>query len=741
MKISFLSFIPFPLPDESPISAIQRTAKENGFKNCHALLTWLNKATHQSPYGNFLLANSAISKTLQVCAPKYAKHIIANFYQPTHPLIKRSNAIIKGIEITYSNLRCEGSALCTQCLKEGYEKFPKDISFFMSCPFHNRAFLFCCPTCGTKIKWKVQLTNRCECGHYLVSPNLPNSEMTPDQHLLQLFRLGNAEKIASIQRNLATLEHETFADEDAMKTARRNLAIAISCEDVDGMKDAIHAFLPSSSAEEIDVILAIFANEIKSTTAATLRQKLISTTSEQNAHVAKITLSLGKLLVYIGISQSAWYKLKHRHSFFKGIGRRAQISLKDAINLKKVMASENKLDNDLHQRKLDSGYKQIFSLAAASFLTGIPESTIKVLALNTNLLGPKTRYIKLAEKGLELRFGRTNIEFFNQHYVCSQRLAREWNTPASVINSTILKHKFHVEKSNFSEGTVIIKKTLSFRLSTIINERQSRHAPERRKRLDVPRVEMQDTSNFLTCVECAKLLSISTSEINYLIREQLISCQFRGSRGRYLISKEEVLNFNKKYVRIYELSEKLNTSPQQVSHLLSAAGIMPISGPLVNSGRVLIYNKITLPDTTINSLKNRPSAITRPLRHNITDISEPEYCINTNSICERFSISKSLFYRKFLATGLARFKTFKSARYITKKDSATVCNILQNYISYEEAERILNVPHGYIRHLVKKKKLIFNDVTFPLGKRLGLVPRDQLDEFRIQRAQVTITLL
>lgn len=134
MKISYLSFIPFPLPDESPISAIQRTAKENGFKHCRALLSYLNKATHQSPYGNILLANSVISRTLQSFAPEYAEQISANFYSPIHPLIKHSNAIINGIEIRYSNLRFEGSALCTQCWKEGYEKFPKDIKLFSGCP-------------------------------------------------------------------------------------------------------------------------------------------------------------------------------------------------------------------------------------------------------------------------------------------------------------------------------------------------------------------------------------------------------------------------------------------------------------------------------------------------------------------------------------------------------------------------------------------------------------------------------
>jgi hypothetical protein len=49
MKISYLSFVTFPLPGESSTSAIQRTAKANGFKKLLRANICLRQTTRQSP--------------------------------------------------------------------------------------------------------------------------------------------------------------------------------------------------------------------------------------------------------------------------------------------------------------------------------------------------------------------------------------------------------------------------------------------------------------------------------------------------------------------------------------------------------------------------------------------------------------------------------------------------------------------------------------------------------------------
>ncbi|MCK8683256.1 TniQ family protein [Pseudomonas umsongensis] len=458
MKISILSFVPFPLPDESPISAIQRTARANGFKNCHGLLSYLSKTTSLLTYGNCLLDNSAVSRALQVCSPEHADRIKANFYHTAHPLLMRASVLVGGVEISYSNFRRKDTALCTECLMEEHEKFPKDIKLFSNCPFHNRAFLFRCPTCNVRIKWKTQLTCHCECGERLVSPKVSDSEMAQDHYLLRLFQQGDTEKIASIQRILAVLEHETHSTDDAVRSARCALAIAISRRDVESMINEIHNCLPCSSADEIDVILTIFDTELGPSITTTLRQRLISTTAEQKTRVAKVTLSVAKLQEYIGMSQATWYNLKYRHAYFRGIGRGAKISLKNAIKLRKTLTSDKEFDHNPDQESLKNSQKQLFSISAVQHLTDMPEETIKTLALKTNILGLKKHYIKQTEKGSELLFGRNLIDLFNQRYVCSHRMAREWNIPIQTINNIIRAHHFELKKFKFIHETIIIKK-------------------------------------------------------------------------------------------------------------------------------------------------------------------------------------------------------------------------------------------------------------------------------------------
>lgn len=611
MKNSYLSFVPFPLPDESPISAIQRTAKANGFKNCSILLSYLRKATGQSPSGNFLMANSAISRIFQACAPKYAEHISANFYQPSNPLMKHSNAKINGIEILYENLRREGSALCTKCLKDGYEKFPKDIKLFSGCPFHNCAFLFNCPSCGNKIHWNTQLTDSCKCGKLLISPLLSSSKSSLDKYLLELFQLGKCEQITNIQRILSILERETYTNDESVKSARRALAIALSRKNVEDIINAIHSCLPSSTAEEIDFILSFFKTDLSETIAATLRQRLTSTTHEQKSSVAKIRLSMNKLRNFIGVSTRTWYELKYHHALFKGTGRGAKISLKEAIDLKKTVAADQKLEDGLDQIILGSRHKKALSISAVKYLTDIPEKAINALALNTNLLGPKQRHIKQIVQQSELLFNRNIIDAFNQRYVCSHRLSREWSIPIPEINNAILSHHFRYKKSKFTHETIIIKKSLSLRIFTIIKNSYLR-STHQAKRLDVPRIASSSISGYLTNTECAKLLSIPLREINILIRKRIIPCHCKGSRGRYLISKQDALDFEKNHLRVSDLSKLLNVSSTKASQLLTSAGIMPISGPFVNSGKVHIYNKNSIPITTLNSLKKHQKAKAQP---------------------------------------------------------------------------------------------------------------------------------
>lgn len=366
-------------------------------------------------------------------------------------------------------------------------------------------------------------------------------------------------------------------------------------------------------------------------------------------------------------------------------------------------------------------------------MTDIPEKSIKTLALNTNLLGLKKRYIRQIKQGSDLLFGRTRIDAFNQRYVCSHHLSREWNIPICEINDAISTHHLQLKECDFIQETIIIKKSYSQRIFSIIKQ-TTPCSTHRAKRLDLPRITPTETSDYLTNAECAKLLGISLREIKHLIRERIIPCQYKGSSGRYLIFKQDALDFSKKYLRISELSKQLNISPTRVSRFLSSAGIMPINGPLVNSGKNHFYSRTGISARTLNSLIKHQQATTRPPKPRLdtADFSS-EFCVNINTICEKFSISKNMFYVYFINNGLIPYRTFKTGRHITKKSSEKACQILKNYVPYEVAAAILNVPRGYVRQLASIKKLILDDSMFHPAKNPGLVSLKQLEELRSKK--------
>lgn len=732
MKILHLSFVPFPLHHESPTSTIQRTARANGFKNCEKLLAFVTKSTSLSTSGNCLLDNSSVSRALQTCLPEEPDRIKRNFYHSTRPAIMRSKVVVNGVEVSYLILRRNDSALCTACLKEQHEKFPKDITLFSNCPFHNRAFLFKCPNCNTQIEWKIQLTNHCKCGKRLVSPQVQASDMAPDHHLLRLFEEGDQKTIASIQRTLTNLEKETSTNDDAVKSARRALAVAINRQDVESMKNAIHNCLPCSSTEEIDLILTIFNTELSEPIISALRQKLISTTAEQNSSVATVTLSVEKLQRYLGISRSFWYTLKRHNTSFEDIGRGAKTSLKDAMSIKKMLAFDKAVDRDLNQQSSNTISKEIFSVSAVQYLTNLPEETIKNLALNTNILGPKTQHTKQIENGTDILFVRSDIKRFTDYYVCSHQIAHELNIPLADVEETIRTYKFKLKKFDFIQETTIIKKTKSSHLSLLIKNPLPNPAPRKRKYLNVSPLTPLDTGGFLTLAESAKLLSIAKSELRTLVSEQIIPCYRKDSSGRYVISKKDILNFGKKHIRVLEIAKLLNIYPGSVWTLLKSIGIMPISGPSINHGLTHFYTKSSISRTIINLLKKHPQIIPNLKKTDDEKLdTDTKYCVNTNTIIKNFSITKPCFYMKFLASGFIKYENQKTGKYITKKDSRRVTRILKNYISYEEAAVILNVPRDYIWRLVKRNKLTLENSPFSPFKNPGLVSHAQVEKLRL----------
>lgn len=726
MKISHLSFVPFALAEESPFSAIKRTVRANGFKNCRRLFSYLGPLTDCRTHCYAFATNSETSKMFQKCAPEVAHKIAAIFYHPIHPLLNRGTLNIHGIEILHSNLRLKEFAICTECLKERFERFTQDITLFTHCPYHNRAFLMRCPSCEKKLEWKVQLTDICKCGQQLISPESPDADVRVEHYLLTLFRNGNSEQMKKIQKHLTTLEQGTTTDNAMVKTAILNLAIAISCDDVEWMTKATHGCLPSYTPQEIDISLSLFKNDLSECSFSKLRLQLVSTACDRKVPLAKLTLNSVQLREYVGISQKAWYKLKQRHGLFKGIGFGTQASLEEALAFRKAILAEQQKMHEIAQTQSILSHHQILSIEAVGKLTDLPEHAIRALALNTNLLGRTKRYTKQLNYGPELIFCKESIDWFAQRYVCSSHLSHQWHMPKATIDAAIKTLKLELKRCELIQGVIIIRKSAEFRLFNAMHN-QSETLLLRRKRLSPPIAP--DSSEYLTSWECGKLIGTTGHQVVALVREGLIPCHATCKMGGYLIRMQDALNFNKDFIRIPELTSKLQVSRSVVSRLLASVGIYPVTGALVNSGYITAFKRSSVPATTLNALKNQRKKSKKNIQYRESILVEDaEFCINASTLYERFSLSKLQFFLIFLRSGLIPYKTVKCERFITKDGSKKLDFIMTLYASYATTAKILHTPLDYIRRMVNKKKLILDNSLFLPAKNPGLVSYKQIDQ-------------
>lgn len=726
MKIAYLSFVPFALAEESPFSAIKRTARANGFKSCRRLFSYLVPLTGCSNHCYALAANSETSKMLQMCAPEVAHKIAAIFYRPIYPLLNRGTLSINGIEILHSNLRLKESAICTECLNEEYERFTQDITLFTHCPYHNRAFLMQCPSCGQKLKWKVQLTDICKCGHQLVSPECSDAEARLDHYFLTLFQTRNTEQMEKIQKHLTTLERGTKTENAMVKFAILNLAVAISCDDVEWMTQAIHGCLPSNNSEEIDISLSLFKNDLSEGSFSKLRLQLMSTAYDRTTPLAKLTLNSVQLREYVGISEKAWYNLKQHHSLFKGIGFGTQASLEEALAFRKAVLAEQHKMNELAQTQSTLSHHQILSIGAVGKLTDLPEHSIRALALKTNLLGRTKRYIKQLDYGPELIFCKESIDWFVQRYVCSSHLSHEWHMPKMEIDAAIKTLKLEVKKCEFTQGVVIIRKSAEVRLfNAMHNQPGTLHV--RRKRMSPP--VAPDRSEYLSSSECGTLIGTTGAQVVTLVREGLIPCHATCKMGGYLIRRQDALNFNKEYIRIPELASKLQVSRSVVSRLLASVGIYPATGRLVNSGYMTAFKRGSVPAATLNALKSQRKRNKKsPQYRKPIPLNDADFCINTSTLYEKFALSKLQFFLCFLKNEIIPYRTIKYERFITKEGSTKLDVIMEHYASYATASKILRTPPDYIHRMVNKKKLMLDDSLFLPAHNPGLISYKQIDQ-------------
>lgn len=731
--ISHLAFLPFPLDNESPTSAIQRTARANGFHTCYELFKYLRKATTQLIRANVILANSTAARAIYLCAPHMADRLSSNFYTPSHSFLKLPNAIIHDFEVEKTNLRLNETAFCSECFKEGWERYPKDIILFAACPFHDKQYLIDCPQCGKKLYWQQMLEGTCTCKHSLNSPVASAHDIRDAHFLLSLFRDGESVPFNSIQNTLKSLRKNTYSPNPTTKIHLTRLAIAITRDDLEDIIQSIHNCLPCRSNEDINIITAILQPCMNILTLSKTRHRLLATQLQQGTSLAGFRISLRTLLNHLGINYQIWYKIKHHFAFLKLKEYRHMPTTGRIDSVQKVLNSTLQPDvNNASTQKVKSVVnrdKQIVSIKDFSALTGLPIKSIPILARKTGFFGAIHK-----SKWPCRVIGKFWAQSFDEKYVCAQQIARELKIKLYKVTHAIEAINIRIPECNFPGAPAIILRTDHARLIEQLLRPPPFTAPSnphKKFSTNLPFVESSKNIDLLSGEQCAKFLSIEFREIKNLIRLGILPCHVKGRNGKYLIATKDAVQFSNSTIRPRELSTLLHIAQKRVASVLVANGVSPITGPLAKNGRTHFFKKIDITPKLINELANLKTpgqANTNTKHHLPKDHSSLDHPITM--LCKKYNISSETFYNRFLKAGIIEHQKHCGERCISEKAHNKIEHLCRDYVTCREADAILFTTQGYTRSLLKSGRLISITNPYAPTSKIKLILRVDIDALK-----------
>lgn len=107
-----------------------------------------------------------------------------------------------------------------------------------------------------------------------------------------------------------------------------------------------------------------------------------------------------------------------------------------------------------------------------------------------------------------------------------------------------------------------------------------------------------------TLHETAKLLRTKDEEVALLIERGLLSAEktAEGRGGTWAIAQKEIDRFNAIYCTMGWMADVLCTSTRDMHKRLMAVGIMPVTGPKIDGGRMYYYKKTDLESVDLSAI-------------------------------------------------------------------------------------------------------------------------------------------
>lgn len=650
-----LNFIPLPIPEESPTSLIKRLALHNGYGNCSKFFEHYMR--FKAPKATVLIQGNRF-ETLLMSQVGQSLHgrLRQSFYPLANPRAPGGAFKIGPLRIGRRLLRPRKAALCTECVKEGWERYIKDICLSTHCPVHNRHYLFACPHCQRKLTWKNQSTLQCSCGGVLESPTCSPEEALAENRLFDILKSGDQTRLEKTLSLISLLGVPRNRISTICTPLVFSAAAALVFDDYHTAATALSFMIDVSDNFEVDIITAKLSPIMSKDSLSLLKQQLKASLPHKNHAPQQIKVPAKCMTTLLGIGARKWREIRSaQHNCKKPIY--SKLEARQIMDTYETKTRLNASKKSIEKQKLTA---LCYTLYETSSLLGLSKTECRMLDIH-HLLSPLVRV------ALRPYFKKDEVDRFRTEYISVKKLATRLNTSNAQLLRAIRNTPL-ITSFDDQAGRLFLVRTADI---AAIQECLNKLPAINRKLSAKRNVQTCEPSHVRTMslTQAAQHLKIHSNTVIYYRDLGLIRC---ANNDTLQLSISDIENFHKNYSTCEQLAKELETSENKVAKLLEPLKIYPLSGGITNGHPMSVYDKSTLP-SNLKELINptHDSFGTYWMRAELYSLSDA---------AQQLGILFSDF-RKFFTTTIrpARAKHYRCASKVTPDEIEHIRSLLASY--------------------------------------------------------------
>jgi hypothetical protein len=526
---------------------------------------------------------------------------------------------------------------CPQCLGEdAFWRAEWELFFHDACSIHGTWLIDQCSSCGNQLSWDRDSIVRCHCGADLrveVANSCPDSviklsqilrikinRINRDQQITAPFTKTDIEQTQRIIRYLGTYMSES-ADKNPLKVkqvahmSRSWTITSLAAEILTSWPDAFYRSLTNiqskSAAEDKPTFNKVFGHAYHY-----LYRGLTGSAFVEMREAFEIWLSQSwrgglakrnKRLTAFVVDHATWIPGNLACDILGISGQRLKYLIREGAIEGECYITEKEREFIMVHRETLEVVKQNLSgeidMTTARTLLGLGKKrTQQLLRLifpearksGTSSSSPWTVSRFEVNKLLEVSVNIPKVCIPDEDCVSLAHILRYWAwTAKDIANLVNAIRTQELLPINVLEGVAGIT-------AWVFPEKVLKAWRE---------ASLQGLGMWLTITQAAKLLGMHEQSAYDAVKLNLLNSELlhRQPRGGKRIRRTEVDRFKSTYILASELAQRLGVSPRMAIGILAKQAITPVSGPLIDNGRQVIFLRTPAIEQLILEAENQES--------------------------------------------------------------------------------------------------------------------------------------